>query len=248
MPAGALLRALHERQRTLLLRLAREIAPIAGVTAQVAAVVAGAIVGVDGDGLPFYDTTLAEGYAVHEDAGTGELYIDTAEAPINLDPFGENGGTPGFPLPADTVAVTTAVAVLDSGATLPIGVQDETQRAEGVGSRSLRAFVSHNRLVPLRSGAAPYSDAWNSVASVQASYLACPTLAALTDTLDVPEAFLAPLTAWLAEFLASASKGCSEADKRRFERARQEADAELEAAAGTLVGDLTATEVVYRRR
>lgn len=252
MPEGALLRFVHGKQRELLLRLAEDAEGLVSQTQEIATVVEGLLVGMDSDGSLYVATTTETGWPVLQEPD-GSLYIDPDTAPISYDPWGEDGDVYGLPLPPTLLRLTHVGAALSDGRFVPITVVDETVRtlAQHQSRAALKAFVNGNRLVPIRYGVAPFTDAadsWGLVTSVQLSFIAAPALTALTDALTLPAPFLHALTAAVAEFLATASKDCPEPDRRRFERQRAEAEAALLANAGEVLQQATTSQVVYRRR
>lgn len=245
LPDGAALRRVMEHQRALLLALTDDVGPLIGTTQQIAATVSGGLVGVDSVGTPYYLTTTGTGYAVLLDASSIP-YIDLTGAAISFDPFGVDGAERGFPLPSSLLRLLQLTVVMKSGDKLPVELVEERVQLEAVGSRTFRAFISGNRVVPIRQGSAPFSDAWDSVSAVRLAYVACPTLTALSNTLTLPDPCLSALTAGLAELFAGASKHCPESDKRRFEQQRRDADALVSQSAGLMLTDVVSTHVVYR--
>jgi hypothetical protein len=243
-PDGALLLFLNQKQRSTLLTFAEAIEPIVGQARQVAAVVAGALVGIDAGGVPFYVTTSGDGFPVQSDLGVP--YIDFTGVPIALDPFGQTGSIPGFPLPTDFIKLIHIVAATVYDAAVRVEVN--TERARGASpQRELQVFVSGNRLVPVRQGVAPFSDRWTDVTSLTLSYIAMQTLAALTDVLTIPLVLIAVLEAALAERLAMAvpKEEMSDAIRLTFTADRKEAELVMAAAGESILGDVTTSHVQF---
>jgi len=201
-PDGALLAFLNQKQRTVLLKMSEELEPLVGQAQQVAAVVTGALVGIDAVGAPYYLTTSGTGYPVLVDPSAPNApYIDSSGVPIALDPFGATGSTPGFPLPTDFVRLKHVVAATIYDNAVRVEVNPERQRGASP-QRELQVFVSGNRLVPIRQGVSPFSDRWTDVTSLTVSYIAMQTPLPLSDVLTVPTVMLEVLEAPLAERLA----------------------------------------------
>lgn len=243
MPDGAALRFLNERQRAVLLSIVEDAEQVVGEARELAlTTLDGAVVGVDSNGIPFYATDGTDGYAVALNAN-GVPYLDTSTV-LALDPFGESGGTPGIPLPTDLLRITAALAVASDGAR-SIEILPERIAITQYGNRTPRAFINGGRLVPIRLSE---TDQWSLTTSIRLSMVRCPVLASLADVLTLPDPCLPVLTAALAEFLSGASKGCTDADRRRFTDQRREAESVLRASIASLVSDVTESTVIYRRR
>lgn len=243
MPDGAALRFINERQRAVLLRIVEGAEQLVGEARELTlTTLAGVVVGLDSNGIPFYATNGTDGYAIAFNAN-GVPYIDTSTV-LALDPFGESGGTPGIPLPTDLLRITAAVAVTAAG-DRPVEILTERTAITQHGTRTPRAFINGGRLVPVRLSD---TDQWSLATSLRLSMVRCPALAAMADVLTLPDPCVHVLTAALAEFLAGASRSCTDADRRRFTDQRREADALLDASIPSLVNDVTDSMVVYRRR
>lgn len=240
---GAAVFFLNQRLATLLLRFRNALRPLVNVSVQTAAVVSGTLVGVDEAGVPYTLTTIADGYALHLDGGVP--YIDTSEAPISLDPFGASGGTPGFPLPPDAIALFSIAVLYQDGSTGDVDVVDEALRAHGPPGHNAGAFLSGNRIVPIRTSARGAADVWNTVVAVQVSYLPLPIVAALTDAVGIPSVLAEVLIANLCELFAMQSAKCPPADRRGFTEKARAAEAELDMMALDVVGDMQASTVIY---
>jgi hypothetical protein len=170
-------------------------------------------------------------------------YIDVADVFVT-DPFGEFGDVPGLPLPAGILRVIAARVRSDDGRDLPLQVLEEQAAASGGGSTGLRAFVSANRLVPVRQSD---QDWWSSITSVRLSLVICPELTALADTITLPAPCVEVLVAAAAVFLATASEKCGENDKRRFERQLEKAEAVMKSGAFNILSQVATNQVIVRR-
>jgi hypothetical protein len=249
-PPGAAMLFLNRRQRKLLLEHAASVEGLVTSSRQVAAVVAGALVGVDATGVPQYITTTGDGYAVSLDP-SGVPYIDTALDPIALDPFGLTGSTPGFPLPASFVKAVAATLLFQNGDRGPLTIVREGDRLDSPQGRDAAAFVNGNRLVPIRhtiNGAAVTSDLWSDVAAVALSYIAAQTFAALTDVVTLPDTLVEALVAGLAEQMALAAKPqhVSLGEKAMFTATRVESEKALRLAGDRILGDLVDDTILFR--
>lgn len=242
-PEGALLLFLNQYQRMKLLELGDEIEPLIGEARQVASVIAGSLIGSDG-GVPYFITTSGDGWPVLSDAGVP--YFDFTSLPIALDPFGLTGSTPGFPLPAEFIKLINVTTATAYNAAQPVTILPESRRAASP-QRDLACFVSGNRLVPIRQGAAPYSDRWTDVTSVSVSYIAMQTLVAVTDVLKLPLVLVSLLEAALAERLAFAVplNEMSERLKLTFASERVAAEAAVREAAGEILGESMTSHVQF---
>lgn len=241
---GAAVLFLNQRLRTLLLRYRNALRPLVNVTAQSAAVVTGILVGVDAAGVPYYVTTVADGWPVHVD-GTGVPYIDVTEAQIALDPFGRSGGTPGFPLPADAIALFSLSVVYKDGSTGDVDVVDEALRNHGPPGHNPAAFISGNRVIPIRPSQPGGQDIWMSVTAVQTNYLPLPSIAALSDVVAIPTVLAEVVIADLCELFATQSPKCPAAAVVKFAADARRAEADLDTIALDVVGDMQVSSVIY---
>lgn len=242
-PEGALLLFLNTYQRRKLLEMAEEIEALIGESRQIAAVIAGALIGSDA-GVPYYVTTSGDGFPVSSDAGVP--YVDFTGVPVALDPFGQSGGTPGFPLPAEFIKLIHVVAGTAYNASRRVDVLPESRRGASP-QRSLAVFISGNRMVPIREGVPPYQDSWGEVTSVTLSYVAMQTLAALTDLIKLPLQLVDCMEAALAERLAMAvpSAEMSDMTKRGFTSDRVAAESAAAAGALEILGEVTTSHVQF---
>src|SRR5690606_12308564 len=151
-------------------------------------------------------------------------YVDFSGMPVSVDPFGEQGGTPGFPLPADLIKVIQLIARYADGSTSDVDVITERLR-NNTNTHNLTAFINGNRIVPIRQPSSlltgGWTDLWTNVATVTLTYLAVPTLTALTGPIVIPVVLHGALVAAVAAHLAQAcpSDGptaMSATEKRRF--------------------------------
>lgn len=243
MPDGAILLFLNQYQRMKLLELGAEIEPLVGEARQVATVISGSLIGSD-EGVPYFITTSSDGWPVQSDGGVP--YFDFSGVPIALDPFGESGSTPGFPLPAEFIKLIDVTAATLYSAALPVDIIPESRRNAGA-RRDLACFVSGNRLVPVRQGASPFTDAWQDVLSVSVSYVAMQTLAAKTDVITLPLSLVSLLEAALAERFAFSVPltEMSEAMKRTFTAERVAVEQSVKDAAEEILGEATTSHVQF---
>lgn len=242
-PPGAMLLYLNRKARELLLRAAQSIEPLVGEARTVASVIAGALVGDDGAGNPVFSTTETDGFPVFKDA-LGNPYFDFSGTPATTDPFGQSGGTPGWPLPANFVKVIAASVIYDQGRHAQLDIVMERQRHGEPGVRDLTAFVNGNRLVPCRIDTLGSGDGWDTVTAVSLSYVRFDKLTSLDGVLTVPEVLIGALVACLAEQLAVASKQVPPIEKRGFVDARKEAEDMLLAVADEILGDVRTDHVI----
>lgn len=248
MPDGAIVAYLDDRQRKILLAIIKAVEALQGETSEVTTDLVGAtLIALDDNGNPYYTTTVEDGYVIRFNSNNVP-YVDTS-TPFILDPFGSSGSVPGFPLPDDLLRLTsvTAISTQQQNPVRPLEVNIIEQRnadARG-GSLQLRAYISAARIVPVRSAD---TDPWSTVTSLRISMVRCPRLTSMTDLITLPTACEGALTAAAAEMLATASRTCSEPDKRRFESQRKEADALLVEEAENILDSITTSGVVVRGR
>lgn len=244
VPDGALLLALNTKQRTLLTQYADAIAPVVGQSVQMAAVVAGSLVGVSPLGAPQYITTIGTGYPVTF-SSNGVPIFSQLGASVNLDPYGLNGGTPGFPIPDDCVRLVWVSAVFADNSQADVSIVPEKSRYQ-MTTADIACFINGNRLVPIRftNTAQPTvaPDWWTQVTSVVCSYLAMQTLSSLTQNLTIPTHLHEPLIAHLAYTLAL---GTDKVKPDFYLAASKDADSALLSAGRDLLGSVTQTNVIY---
>lgn len=242
---GAAVLWLNQRQRHLLLKFRDALRGLIGSNVETAATVNGALVGVTAGGTPFYLTTADDGFAVLLNAN-GTPYVDTTATPIARDPYGQNGATPGWPLPPDAIALLAMTATFDNGSESPVAIVDESERLQSAPGRYLPAFVTGNRIVPIRPPTSfGLTDAWTAVVSVRLAYIGITTLSALSDTFVIPTALHESLIAGLAELFAKQSRNCSVAERQQFAEAARRAELEIAQGAFDVLGDMQVTNVIY---
>lgn len=251
LPDGAALLFLQQRQRTLVLRYADQIEGVVGESVELATVIGGALVGYEIDPdteqkVPVYLTTLEDGYAVQSEGGVP--VVDFTSNPIAQDPFGENGGTPGFPLPDGFLKLIDATVVHQNGRTGPLTIVGERTRLTAT-RRDPLAFINGNRLVPARDPSVAPSqarDIWSTITAVGLSYIALPVADALSDDVVIPDVLAEPLVAGLAELMATSSRSVPASEKRDFAAAARTAEAMLDTLSDQLLESVTTRGVVYR--
>lgn len=246
VPDGVFVMGLNTKLRSLLLQYADAIQTLVDQSVSVAATVSGALVGVDSSGNPYYLTTPGTGYAV-SNAGTPTNpipYVDFSGVPISTDPFGQNGGTPGFPLPTDMIKLITVTSTFSDGTLADIDIIPERMRFQNP-THNAQAFINGNRLVPVRLGAPPYYDWWTNVTGVSVTFIAPQTVAYFTDTFSYPIVLYEALIAHLAKMLAYTIKEVTLPERQLFDSASKQADADFMTAGKDLVMQLTETSVIY---
>lgn len=242
---GAAVLWLNQRQRHLLLKFRDALRGLLGSNVETAATVGGALVGVTAGGTPFFLTTVADGFAVSVNAN-GTPYVDTTLAPIARDPYGQNGGTPGWPLPPDSIALLAMTATFNNGTESPVQIVDESERLQAAPGRYLPAFVAGNRIVPIRPPTTfGITDAWTSVVSVRLAYIGITTITALTDTIIIPSPLHEPLIAGMAELFANQSRHCTMPERTAYREAARRAELEIAQGAFDVLGDMQLTNVIY---
>lgn len=249
---GAALLYLRQRLRTHLAQHGAQIEGLVGTSLRYTiALIAGLLVAEDALGNPSYTTTYQDGWPIHLDA-FGNPYYDTSEPMIAADPFGLHGGTPGFPLPNDMVRLTEVILEYNgpTGLLLPCDVIPEAGRLVKMPGRNPQAFVSGNRLVPnfpfYPSPASTNSgDRWFSVTGLQMAYVALPTLAALTDLLNLPGVLAEALVADLAVYFAFQAKALSQGERVAFQAVASEARAMIAAGSLDLLNEPEQSTVHY---
>jgi hypothetical protein len=204
----------------------------------------------DGLGLPAVGSAYQDGWPVHLD-GSGVPYVDFTETPVAGDPFGLNGGTPGFPLPGDMIRLIAATLTLGSppGLVIPCEILPEAARLSNSPGRNPQAFVSANRLVPIRpysTASANTSDVWSGVTGVQLSYVGVQQLATLDDVLNLPTVLAEALIADTANMLAMQSRDMPPSEKVGFAREAARCSAVVGDAALDLLNEPMQSSVEYR--
>lgn len=248
VPDGALILFLNQKIRTLLLQLSDAIEGMLDQAVQIAAIGAsGSLIGVDANGVPFIITTQGNAIALLLD-GTGIPYVDGTLFPIALDPFGVNGGTPGFPCPSDWVKIIQMIATDASGRTKRVDIIPEKQaNSLSAPQRTPCAFLNGNRLVPVRRGIAPYADSWSNIVSVTVSYIAMRTVSVLTDNIDFPSVLHEALVAGLVVMLARGCPALTAAERNTYAGESALVDKQIEVNAQEMIGDVMESSVVFKR-
>jgi hypothetical protein len=241
---GAALQYLNEQQRKKLLLIIKTVEKQIGETSEIDTVVQnGALVAIDAAGAAYFTTTVEAGYCLRFD-DFGLPYIDVSD-PFVIDPFGIDSDTPGIPLPDDMLRLITVSAMTTESTIVPRNItvlpQELAQKASA--SLGLRAFVSANRLIPVRWDT---NDLWALVTSIRIGCVRCPELTALSDIITVPTPCIHAMTAGLAEWFATGAERCPAADKTRFEKQHIAADADLLATIDSLEA-VTSSTVIYKR-
>lgn len=244
---GAALRFVSDRQKRIMLDVIKATEALLGETSEVTtAVVGAALVALDDLGVPYFTTTVEDGFCVRFLGAVP--YIDTS-LPYVIDPFGASGDSvPGFPLPTDLLRLMSVTAIsslmtVPAYAPIPVDIIEQRIAEARGGSTRLRAFVSVGRIIPVRTDV---NDIWNSIIKLRLSMVRCPTLTALTDPLTLPEVCLEALTAALAEMFSLATEKCPTGDKRAFKDARIDADKHLMDSAENILDSITSSSVVVR--
>lgn len=248
VPDGSILQAIDTRQRTLILQYGGAIEGLISTTVDLAILFSGILIG-NNNGVPQYGTTFQDGWPAHMTAG-GIPYVDFTQPKIAGDPFGQNGGTPGFPLPNDFLKLIQVSATMQDLSFRRIDVVPEKQRLERQFWFVPTTFVSGNRLVPIRPLASGNSgDPWgDTFLSLQLSYVALPHLASLSDAITLPAALTEALIAGTAEYLAMNSTAVSGADKASMSRMARMAEEGAGAYGMDVIGSAIAPQhVIYRR-
>lgn len=252
VPEGALLLTLNTAQRNLLLQYGTSVEGLLDQATQVAAQVSGVLVGIDPTtGLPYYITTSGSGYPV-QNAGTVSVpipFYDFTQQPVSLDPFGVNGGTPGFPLPVDLIKLISVIAAFSDGTTTDIDVIPERSR-NYTNTHNPAAFLNGNRLVPIHSGSPPlsgvYQDVWASITSVTTTFIGMTTLTDLDTVVTMPVVLHAGLRAEVMSLLARTCPACTAQDRAWYAEQATLAGKAIEIAGMDLLGEVVQNSILYR--
>lgn len=250
---GAVLLNLSQRLRTHLAAHGAKIEGLVGTSMTYEITTVDGLLIAELNGVPQYTTTYQDGWPIHLD-GFGVPYYDTTEPMIAQDPFGENGGTPGFPLPSDMVKLIEVTGVYanpapsESGLIIPIDVVPSASRVQKQPGRNPIAFVDGNRLVPLFSSypsSVNTGDRWRSISRIILNYVALPTLTSLDQVLAIPSVLVDALIADMALLMARQAKECPPADRLGFERDAVAAAGMAADAALDMVGEPQNNSVVF---
>lgn len=244
IPDGAILLYLNTKQRTLLLQLSDAIQPFISRSETITTTVSGAMVGFDGlnANTPYYITTTGTGYPIGFSAGTP--YVDSTALPIAYDPFGVNGGTPGFPFPVDMIKLIAVQATFSDGTRTDVDVVPERSRNMNP-AHNVSAFINGDRLVPIRIGLSPYQDHWTNVTSISASWVGMEYLHAIADKISLPTSMHEALIAGLVAFLASGCKELSAGERSAYQESAKQAEAMVLSIGRDMLGQITEHTVLY---
>jgi hypothetical protein len=193
--------------------------------------------------------TYPDGWPVHF-TNSGVPYANFGETPIAGDPFGANGGTPGFVLPIDFVKLVFVTAVFGDDTIHPVDVFMETDRLTPTRPTGLSVFVSGNRLVPIRERAKNNTcDPWTQdIRGIQVSYVGLPSLLDPSNQLVLPAVLQEAAITWLAEYLAACSPGVTPAERATFAQAARFAERAIEELGYKLATVATPRSVRFYRR
>lgn len=210
---GAALAFLDEAQRSFLLDLSKTLEALLGETSEIETALSGAfVVAIDENGVPYFTDTTEPGYAIRFDGGVPYIEVGT---PIITDPFGSEGDSPGLPMPANLLRLVEVCAMTAQATIVPLPINvlgQEVVRKSPVRT-GLQAFLSANRLIPVRTSE---GDLWSQVTSVRVSCITCPELTVLSDEITIPTPCLPALTAALAKWMSNQARECPANDKRQF--------------------------------
>lgn len=199
-------------------------------------------------GQPQLGAAYQDGWPIHITPG-GDLYVDFTEPPIAGDPFGLNGGIPGFPLPEEMVRlIQVSLGYNSNPATLiPCDVVTESQRFSAMPSRNPACFISGNRLVPcLPLDANNQADRWFTVSTLSISYVGVETYTSLDDPINFPAVLVEGLIADCAVFLANNSKACPPGDKKAMAAEAAAVGAAVGAAGLDMLEEGEQENVIYK--
>lgn len=243
---GAAVAELNQIQRRILLDLASTIESLIGTTSEIMTGLDNTfLVALDENGVPYFTTTTEPGYAIRFDGGVPYIL---ANDPIIVDPFGQDGDTPGLPLPSSVLRlIFLAARTPDTLAPIPprpveIVKQEVVQKNSP--RSGLQAYMIANRIIPVRLSEA---DLWSQVSSLILAYIETPALTALSDELVVPDPCVPAVIAQLVKFLSMQAEKCPAGDKKQF---AIDAATEYESMIQSVnaMDAVTVSSVIYRRR
>lgn len=242
---GAALNELNELQRRILLELSATLENFVGETASVQTGMDGAaLVALDALGAPYFTTTVQPGYVIRFSGGVPYIVADD---PIIVDPFGDEGDTPGLPLPDDVLRLFSFSARTATNPAPAPPLKIEIVKQEIVRKQAprtgLQAFLSANRIIPVRIAEA---DLWSEVTSIDIQYIRHPSLTALSDELVVPDVCVGALQAAISEFLSMQAERCPPSDRQSFSRKAQKSYADMIGSVD-IMDAVTTSNVIYRR-
>lgn len=210
---GAAVAYLDEAQRTFLLDLSKTLEALVGTTEEIQTALLGAfVVAIDDNGAPYFVDSMLPGYAIRFSGGVP--YVEVGQS-IITDPFGTDGNSPGIPMPSDILRLIEVVAMTAQSTIVPIPINVLGQEVvrKSPPRTGLQAFMSANRLIPVRLQEA---DLWSQVTSVRVSCILCPELTVLSDELTIPTPCIPALTAGLVRLFSNQVKECPATDKRQI--------------------------------
>lgn len=192
---------LSERHRVYYKQLADELKDRLSTARDIAAVIAGTLVGIDAAGNPYVVPSGADGYAVG--VGVDGLPYALTGVVISLDPFND-----GFVLPADSLQIIAIWASLSTAhERVPVSWLPQPRRAQFTTGERLAATVNGFRLLPLINPDGVQS-LWDSVESVTVSYVPEPAEldgedpATLNRAIEIPTVYGHVLKWELTAFMA----------------------------------------------
>ncbi len=245
MPDGAAIRWLNQRQRYLLLMFRGALKGLVTKTVRTLErlPVGGTLVGVTQRGVPYRLETPGDGYAIYLTDANQVPYIDTSGVPIADDPIHE-----GWPLPTEIISVMAFKGVQAEGAReVPITVKTEHERTTGLPGRMLAAFLSGNRVVPLRHRQVPMAnDLWRMLESTELSYIGLARITSICCLLTLPTILTEALTAGLAELFAKQSKECTPVERAQFQNDARRAEGQLSEMSADMGGEMRTNSVIFK--
>lgn len=243
---GAALAELNNIQKRMLLDLASTIESLIGTTSEIQTGLDDTfLVALDDLGVPYFTTTIAPGYAIRFDGGVPYIL---ANDPIIVDPFGQDGETPGLPLPSNLLrfifmAARTPDTMAPSPAR-PVEIVKQEVMPKDAPRTGLQATMIGNRIIPVRLSQA---DLWSQVTSVILGYIETPTLPTLDTNLVVPDPCAPAAIALLAKYLSMQSDKCP-ADARKSFAADAATEYEQMFQSVNAMDAVTVSKVIFRRR
>lgn len=242
---GAALQELNEVQKRILLDASPTLENFVGETESVQTGMDGAsLVALDENDVPYFTTTIEPGYVIRFDAGVPYVVADD---PIIVDPFGEDGDSPGLPLPDGVLRLFALSARTASNPAPAPPLKIELVKQEIVRKQAprtgLQAFLSANRIIPVRIAT---GDLWTQVTSIEVQFIRHPELATLADELVVPDVCGGALQAAIAEFFSLQTEKCPASDRQMLARSAQKAYDDMIGSVN-IMDAVTTSNVIYRR-
>lgn len=156
--------------------------------------------------------------------------------------------SPGFGLPIDWIKLIEVKATNKNGRAMPIDIIPENEApALSSPNRVPAAYISANRVTPVRLGAAPYVDSWSQVQNVSVSYIAMKSVEFLDDFVSLPGVLHEALIAGLVLVLSRGVPGLSKAERDEYAAEAAAADKQTMVNAVDMLGDVTERRVGYNR-